>query len=62
MEQRTITGDHHDDYIERRGRPREFDGTPVSVRLPSTLHDDIVREALRRGLDVSEVIRERLRR
>jgi hypothetical protein len=46
---------------ERRvgGRPREFDGPPVSVRLPATLHDDLSREAIRRDADV---IRERLAR
>jgi hypothetical protein len=44
----------------RRGRPREFDGTPVSVRLPSALHDAMSREAIRRGVDLSDVIRERL--
>lgn len=49
---------------ERRkpGRPRVFDGTPVSVRLPSDLHDVLVREALRRDVDLSVVIRERLSR
>jgi hypothetical protein len=43
-----------------RGRPREFDGTPVSVRLTSRLHDELSREALQRGRDLSDVIRERL--
>ena len=42
------------------GRPREFDGPPVSVRLPAPLHDALSREALRRGADLSDVIRERL--
>lgn len=42
------------------GRPREFDGPPVSVRLPAPLHDDLSREALRRHVDLSDVIRERL--
>jgi len=40
-----------------RGRPREFDGTPVSVRLPATLHDALSREALRQQRDLSDVIR-----
>jgi hypothetical protein len=43
-------------------RPREFDGPPVSVRLPARLHDDICREALRRDIDKADVIRERLSR
>jgi hypothetical protein len=49
---------------ERRkgGRPREFDGPPVSVRLPAPLHDDLSREAIRRDVDLSDVIRERLAR
>lgn len=42
------------------GRPREFDGTPVSIRLPKALHDDLSREALRRRCDLSDVMRERL--
>lgn len=46
--------------MKRRGRPREFDGTPVSVRLPKELHDDMSREAIQRGKDLSDVIRERL--
>ncbi len=41
-------------------RPKEFDGTPVSVRLPARLHDDLAREAIRRDVDMSDVIRERL--
>jgi hypothetical protein len=45
----------------KRGRPREFDGT-VSVRLPADLHDDMSREAFRRDIDLSDVIRERLSR
>jgi hypothetical protein len=46
----------------RRGRRREFDGTPVSVRLPSALHDALSREAIRQQRDLSDVIRERLAR
>lgn len=46
--------------IRRGGRPRQFDGTPVSVRLPATLHDALSREALRRDVELSTVIRERL--
>ena len=42
------------------GRRREFDGTPVSVRLPAGLHDALSREAIRRGLALSELIRRRL--
>lgn len=41
------------------GRPHEFDEM-VSVRLPKTLHNDLSREALRRGMFLSDVIRERL--
>ena len=44
----------------RGGRPREFDGPPVSVRLPADLHDALSREALQRRVDLSDVIRERL--
>lgn len=46
----------------KRGRPREFDGTPVSIRLPRALHDALAREALRRDVELSKVIRERLSR
>lgn len=45
-----------------RGRPKRFDGTPVSVRLPKELHDELSVEAIRREVDMSDVIRERLRR
>lgn len=41
-------------------RPKRFDGTPVSVRLPARLHDDLAQEALRRQVDLARVIRERL--
>lgn len=44
----------------KRGRPKEFDGTPVSVRLPARLHDALSQEALRSGRDLSDVIRRRL--
>lgn len=44
----------------RGGRPKQFDGTPVSVRLPAALHDALSRDALRRGVELSTVIRERL--
>jgi hypothetical protein len=44
----------------QRGRPREFDGPPVSIRLPATLHDELSREAVQRRVDLSDVIRERL--
>lgn len=46
--------------VKRPGRPKEFDGTPVSVRLPHVLHDLLSREAIKRGVDLSDVIRERL--
>lgn len=46
--------------VLKRGRPKEFDGPPVSVRLPATLHDALAKEAIRRGEDLSAVIRERL--
>lgn len=45
----------------KRGRPKKFDGV-VSVRLPRPLHDELSLEALRRGIDLSDVIRERLER
>lgn len=38
-------------------RPKEFDGPPVSVRLPAQLHDDLSLIAIRREEDLSEVIR-----
>ncbi len=41
-------------------RPKLFDGSPICVRLPADLQDDLCREALRRDVDVSRVIRERL--
>jgi hypothetical protein len=41
-------------------RPKLYDGPPISVRLPADLQDDLCREALRRDVDVSRVIRERL--
>jgi hypothetical protein len=44
----------------RRGPKKRFDGPPVSVRLPADLHDALSREALRRDVDLSVVIRERL--
>lgn len=44
----------------KRGRPREFDGPPVSVRLPARLHDELSRAAVRSGQDLSDVIRARL--
>lgn len=43
----------------RRGRPKEF-GSIVSVRLSTTLHDKLAAEASARGVDVADVIRERL--
>jgi len=42
------------------GRPKEFDGTPVSVRLPAALHDSLSREAIRTDRALSDVIRDRL--
>lgn len=42
------------------GRPKQFDGPPISVRLPKTLHDTLSREALRREMQLSDLIRERL--
>lgn len=44
----------------RRGRRKQFDGPPVSVRLPKPLYDDLSVEAIRRKVDMSDVIRERL--
>lgn len=45
----------------KRGRPKEFDGL-ISVRLTRELHNDLTLEALRRGIDVADVVRERLSR
>lgn len=42
--------------VKPRGRPREFDQV-VSVRLPATLHDALIRVAVERRVDVSDVIR-----
>ena len=42
-----------------RGRPKEFEAL-VSVRLPGALHDDLSREAIRRHVDLADVMRERL--
>lgn len=41
-------------------RPKLFDGPPISVRLPADLQDALCREALRRDIDLAQVIRERL--
>ncbi len=43
----------------KTGRPKAFDGA-VSVRLPKDLHDTLSREALRRDMPLSDVMRERL--
>lgn len=43
-------------------RPKLFDGPPISVRLPARLQDDLCREALRREVDLAQVIREGLSR
>lgn len=48
------------DHDHHGGRRRQFDGPPVSVRLPAALHDDLAREAIRRQVDMASVIRERL--
>lgn len=45
---------------ERRGRKKRFDGPPVSVRLPAALHDVLSLDAIRRDIDLSDVIREGL--
>lgn len=47
---------------QKVGRPRQFDGSPISVRLSGALHDELSIEALRRGIDLAVVIRERLMR
>jgi hypothetical protein len=44
----------------QRGRPREFGELPLHVRVPVALHDALSREAVHRGVHLSEVIRERL--
>ncbi len=38
-------------------RPKEFDGPPVSVRLPAELHDALSLIAIRQQEDLSDVIR-----
>lgn len=45
-------------------RPRKFDSeaVPVSVRLPERLHDALIHEALRRQIDLSDLMREQLSR
>jgi len=47
----------------RRGRPRKFKtgASIVSVRLPVDLHDALIREAIKRQVELSDIIRERLR-
>lgn len=49
-----------------RGRPRTLVGTaaavPVSVRLPTRLHDRLAVESLRRHVSLAHVLRERLAR
>jgi predicted HicB family RNase H-like nuclease len=47
--------------MKPRGRPkgRTFDGQ-VSVRLNAAQHDELCREALRRGVTLARVVRERL--
>lgn len=42
-----------------RGRPKQFDSA-LMVRLPSRVHDALCQEAHHRGVDVSQVARERL--
>jgi predicted HicB family RNase H-like nuclease len=47
--------------VKQRGRPRgrTFDGQ-VSVRLNAAQHDELCREALRRGVTLARVVRERI--
>lgn len=49
-----------DRTLNRGGRPRQFDGTPVSVRLPKALYTTLTRTALQERRGLSDVIRERL--
>jgi hypothetical protein len=44
----------------RPGRTKLYDGPPVSVRLTRTMHDTLAVEAIRRRVELSHVIRERL--
>jgi hypothetical protein len=46
--------------MSKRGRPKEWDSN-VSFRLSSDLHDKLCREATDKQIDVSDVIRDRLR-
>jgi len=47
--------------VRRRGRRRQFDGPPVSVRLPRDLYDALTREAQESRKDLAVVIRKGLR-
>lgn len=47
--------------MKTRGRPSLGPTSVVSVRLPYALHDEVGREAVRRGVSVNAVIRERIR-
>jgi hypothetical protein len=49
-----------DPVIKRRGRPRQFDGPAVSVRLPQVLYDELSLAAIRQHTELSRVIRQRL--
>ncbi len=45
---------------KKRGRPREFDGPPVSIRLTKQTYEKLATEAFERRKELSAVIRERL--
>jgi predicted nucleotidyltransferase len=45
---------------KRRGRRKQFDGPPVSVRMTQQTYDRLATEAFERRKELSEVIRERL--
>lgn len=47
---------------KKRGRPAQFSERmhPVSTRLPESLHDALMRLAIRRGQSVHEIVRNTL--
>lgn len=45
---------------KKRGRRKQYDGPPVSLRVTKQMYDDLCAEALRRRIDMTEVMRERL--
>jgi hypothetical protein len=51
--------------LKRRGRPSVQEGErteSVQVRLPKSMHDAVCRAAIDRGVSVSKIVRDALRR